>query len=81
MTVTNLHQAFDRIPPQNLEAEMALIGSVLVDKEIMGVIGEIIRPSDFYALVRVEAVEKGDNCTVSWRLIPTPEGDSKLAAK
>jgi hypothetical protein len=27
---------------------------------------------DFYALIRVEALEKGDNCTVSWRLIPEP---------
>jgi replicative DNA helicase len=51
MTVTNLHQTIDRIPPQNLEAEMALIGSVLVDREIMGVIGEIVNASDFYALV------------------------------
>jgi hypothetical protein len=27
---------------------------------------------DFYALFRVEALERGDNCTISWRLIPTP---------
>jgi len=31
MTVTNL-PVIDRIPPQNLEAEMALLGSVLVDR-------------------------------------------------
>lgn len=30
---------------------MALIGSVLVDREIMGVVGEIVGPSDFYAHV------------------------------
>ena len=35
MTVTNL-PTIDRIPPQNLEAEMALLGSILVDREIMG---------------------------------------------
>ena len=39
----------DRIPPSNLEAEMALLGSVLVDKEMMAAVSEIIRPSDFYA--------------------------------
>jgi hypothetical protein len=27
---------------------------------------------DFYALFRVEALERGDYCTVSWRLIPEP---------
>lgn len=50
MTVTNL-PALDRIPPQNLEAEMALLGSLLVDREIMGVVSEIVRPEDFYAHV------------------------------
>ena len=50
MTITNL-QVLDRIPPQNLEAEMALIGSILVDREIMGIVGEIVRPEDFYAHV------------------------------
>ncbi len=41
----------DRIPPHNLEAEMGVIGSVLVDREMMAVVGEIARPSDFYAHV------------------------------
>jgi replicative DNA helicase len=39
----------DRIPPNNLEAEMALLGSILVDKEIMATVSEIVRPDDFYA--------------------------------
>ena len=43
--------SIDRIPPHNLEAEMALLGSVLVDREIMGTVGEIVKPSDFYAHV------------------------------
>ena len=29
--------------------------------------------NDFYALVRVDAVESGDHCTISWRLVPAPE--------
>ncbi|MBV9270271.1 MAG: replicative DNA helicase [Candidatus Eremiobacteraeota bacterium] len=41
----------DRIPPQNLEAEMALLGSILVDREIMGIVSEIVRGEDFYAHV------------------------------
>ncbi len=52
MSISHLHPgAIDRIPPHNIEAEMALIGSVLVDREIMGTIGEIVKPSDFYAHV------------------------------
>ena len=50
MSVTNL-PIIDRIPPQNLEAEMALLGSVLVDREIMGIVSEIVKPEDFYAHV------------------------------
>jgi len=50
MTVTNL-PVIDRIPPQNLQAEMAVLGSVLVDREIMGVVAEILRAEDFYAHV------------------------------
>ena len=29
--------------------------------------------ADFYALFHVDALERGDNCTISWRLIPNPE--------
>jgi len=39
----------DRIPPQNLEAEMALLGSILVDREMMTTVSEIVQPTDFYA--------------------------------
>jgi replicative DNA helicase len=39
----------DRIPPSNLEAEMALLGSILVDKEMMATVSEIVQPADFYA--------------------------------
>jgi replicative DNA helicase len=41
--------AVDRIPPQNLEAEMALLGSILVDREMMATVAEIVDPPDFYA--------------------------------
>jgi replicative DNA helicase len=51
MTAQPLPSSIDRIPPSNLEAEMAVIGSVLVDREIFAAVGEIVRPSDFYAHV------------------------------
>ncbi|MBC5811415.1 MAG: replicative DNA helicase [Candidatus Eremiobacteraeota bacterium] len=41
----------DRIPPNNLEAEMAVLGSILVDREMMATVAEILKPDDFYAHV------------------------------
>jgi replicative DNA helicase len=41
--------SIDRIPPNNLEAEMALLGSVLVDKEMMATVIDIVQPADFWA--------------------------------
>lgn len=38
----------EKIPPQSLEAEMSLIGSVLLDKEAMLKIADIVGPADFY---------------------------------
>lgn len=29
--------------------------------------------SDFYVLFRVESIERGDNCTISWQIAPSPE--------
>jgi len=49
MSVPAFVSPIDRIPPNNLEAEMALLGSVLVDKEMMSAVSEIVRPEDFYA--------------------------------
>ncbi len=38
----------DRIPPQNLEAEQAVLGSLLIDKDAIIKIADIIGPADFY---------------------------------
>lgn len=51
MSVQPLPTSIERIPPNNLEAEMAVIGSVLVDREMLAAVGEIVRPNDFYAHV------------------------------
>lgn len=37
-----------RIPPQNLEAEKAIIGSILIDSSVMNKIGDILKPEYFY---------------------------------
>lgn len=38
----------ERIPPQNLEAEQSLLGSLLIDKDAMIKIGDRTTPDDFY---------------------------------
>jgi replicative DNA helicase len=39
----------ERIPPQNLDAEQAVLGALMVDRELMSAVGEIVQRSDFYA--------------------------------
>ncbi|HEX9934760.1 MAG TPA: replicative DNA helicase [bacterium] len=39
---------FDRVPPQALEAEMAVLGSLLIDNESIGKVIEILDVTDFY---------------------------------
>jgi replicative DNA helicase len=41
-------QEMGRIPPQNLEAEQSLLGSLLLDKEAIIRVADILQPEDFY---------------------------------
>jgi len=45
--ISNL-ASFDRLPPQNLEAEQALLGSLMLDKDAIIKIENTIIPDDFY---------------------------------
>ncbi len=38
----------ERIPPQNLEAEQSLLGSILIDQDAMIKVGDAVHPEDFY---------------------------------
>jgi len=40
--------ALSRIPPQSIEAEQSVLGSMLVDKEAIPTVMEILKPEDFY---------------------------------
>jgi replicative DNA helicase len=40
--------AGDRLPPQNLEAELCVLGSVLLDNETLHDVVPLVRPEDFY---------------------------------
>ncbi|HZG74369.1 MAG TPA: replicative DNA helicase [Paenibacillus sp.] len=39
---------FDRIPPQNLEAEQAVLGAILLDSVAIITVMETLKPEDFY---------------------------------
>ncbi|MDR1957997.1 MAG: replicative DNA helicase [Planctomycetaceae bacterium] len=40
---------FDRLPPNNLEAERGVIGAILLDPHVSDDVSTIVRPSDFYS--------------------------------
>jgi len=39
----------DRLPPQNLEAEVAVIGSMLIDNRTIADVGQVLKRADFYS--------------------------------
>ena len=38
----------ERVPPQNIEAEQAVLGAMLIDKEAIAKASEILTADDFY---------------------------------
>ncbi len=40
--------ALSRVPPQNAEAERSVLGSMLLDKEVIPIVTELLRNDDFY---------------------------------
>ncbi|MDD5195292.1 MAG: replicative DNA helicase, partial [Candidatus Omnitrophica bacterium] len=75
MNIASTSQYLDKLPPQNIEAEMATLGSMLLDVDIIPEILEIIGEGDFYkeehkiifsAIISLfDARKKGDILTVS----------------
>lgn len=43
-----LENLIEKIPPQNIEAEQALLGCLLIDKEAIVKVGDILKLEDFY---------------------------------
>lgn len=44
----NFQSVSDRLPPQNIEAEEAILGGILLDPEAIGRINDLLRPEAFY---------------------------------
>ncbi|HLS89470.1 MAG TPA: replicative DNA helicase [Sphingobacteriaceae bacterium] len=68
----------DRVPPQSLEAEQSVLGAMLISREAVPLVTEILRPEDFYRdahriiyeamLELADQAEAIDTVTVSERL-------------
>src|SRR5262249_45261410 len=44
----NAPAVIDRLPPQSIEAEQSVLGSILIDRDVIVEIAEFLRPDDFY---------------------------------
>lgn len=44
----SITRPIERIPPQNLEAEQSVLGSMLLDRDAIARVVEALRPEDFY---------------------------------
>ncbi|MFO1541035.1 MAG: replicative DNA helicase [Chloroflexota bacterium] len=40
--------SIDRLPPQSIEAEQSVLGALLIDRDAITEVAEILRPEDFY---------------------------------
>ena len=45
---SNVAQQFDRLPPHSIQAEMSLLASMMLDKELIGQIVQIVDRESFY---------------------------------
>ena len=43
-----IEQFQDRIPPQNIEAEQAVLGAIFLEPSSLTVTSEVLIPEDFY---------------------------------
>lgn len=60
-------QFAERMPPQNIEAEQAVLGAVLIESDALPVVTEILGPEDFYRVSHqkifegmIQVAERGD---------------------
>ena len=61
MKEINLQKKLDNKQPSNIEAEQALIGSVLVNNDIIDEISSIVNPSIFYDPAHIKIFEVIEN--------------------
>jgi hypothetical protein len=55
--------------PAGVETSSNMLRAVIGHMYVVHVVDD---RRDFYALFRVEALQRGNNCTISWKIIPPP---------
>ena len=40
--------SLDRLPPQSIEAEQSVLGALLIDRDAIIEVADIVHPEDFY---------------------------------
>ncbi len=67
LSFTKISQGLEKLPPQNIEAEKSVLGSLMLDKNAVIKIADFLKPQDFYKQnhreiysVILELFEKGD---------------------
>ncbi len=53
-SLVSLEELSGKLPPQNIEAEEAILGGILLDPEAMGRVVDILRPEMFYVVAHQE---------------------------
>src|SRR5213078_4844978 len=48
---------FDRMPPQDIAAEQSVLGAMLLSKDAIGEVVEVLKPTDFYRPVHTTVFE------------------------
>ncbi len=67
---------WEPVAPRKPKRDAQVKTSTNLLKAVLGhiyVIHVVDDKRDFYALFRIESLQRGDNCTISWKLIPPPQ--------
>ena len=64
-----------RPAPGGIQTSPDMLRAILGHMYVLHVVDD---QRDFYALFRVEALQRGYNCTISWKMIPSPPQPAKV---
>jgi len=51
----------DNVPPQNIDAEQSLLGCLMVDKDAITKVADMIEPRDFYKEKHKQNLQSNDS--------------------
>ena len=69
--------SLDRLPPQSIEAEQSVLGALLIDRDAVVEVAEILRPDDFYSSSSFD-IRHSINADAVWQL-PLGKGKAFLS--